>query len=67
MANKKSEKKVQGQCSMCAYFDYDDDYEEYVCIMNMDEDETARYYGSPHEACPFFRFYDEYQVVRKQN
>ena len=52
---------------MCAYFDYDDDYEEYVCMMNMDEDEAVRFYGSSHESCPYFRFYDEYKVVQNQN
>ena len=67
MANKKKTKKVQSQCDMCAYFDYDDDYEEYVCIMNMDEDEAVRYYGGSHESCPYFRFYDEYKIVQKQN
>lgn len=59
-------KKVQAQCEMCAYYDYDEDYDDYLCIMNMDEDETARFYGS-HSSCPYFRFYDEYKIVRKQN
>lgn len=66
MNKKKAPKKVQGQCEMCAYFDYDDDYEEYVCIMNMDEDEAVRFYGG-HDSCPYFRFYDEYKIVQKQN
>ena len=67
MANKKTPKKVQGQCDMCAYFDYDEDYEEYMCIMNMDEDETVRFYSGGHDSCPYFRFYDEYKIVQKQN
>lgn len=58
--------KTPSQCEMCAYFDYDEDWEEYVCIMNMDEDEMVRLYQS-RETCPYFRFYDEYKVVRKQN
>ena len=58
---------MQSQCEMCAYFDYDDDSEEYVCIMNMDEDEAARLYGSAKDNCPYFRFYDEYKIVQKQN
>lgn len=66
MEKKKKEKKMQSQCDMCAYFDYDENYEEYVCIMNMDEDETARFYSS-RESCPYFRFYDEYKIVQKQN
>lgn len=67
MQNKNNSKKVQSQCDMCAYYDYDEDYEEYVCIMNMDEDETARFYSAGSNSCPYFRFYDEYKIVRKQN
>ncbi len=66
--NKKKSKKenTPTQCEMCAYFDYDEQWEEYVCSMNMDEDEIVRFYES-QTGCPYFKFYDEYQIVRKQN
>lgn len=54
------------QCEMCAYYDYDEEWEEYVCSMNMDEDEMVRFYES-RTGCPYFKFYDEYKIVRKQN
>ena len=66
MAENKKKSSVQSQCEMCAYYDYDEEWEEYVCIMNMDEDEMARFYQS-RSSCPYFRFYDEYKMVQKQN
>ena len=29
------------QCEECQYYAYDEDYEAYMCEMNMDEDEYA--------------------------
>ena len=67
MKNNKPSKKIQSSCDICAYYDYDEFYGDYVCSAFMDEDETARFYGAKHESCPYFRFYDEYKIVRKQN
>ena len=63
----KNKKEAPSQCDMCAYYDYDEEWEEYVCAMNMDEDEAVRYYSGGHQNCPYFRFYDEYKIVQKQN
>ncbi|MCR4891704.1 MAG: DUF6472 family protein, partial [Lachnospiraceae bacterium] len=41
------------RCEECAYYYYDEDYEEYVCSMDMDEDDYARLLGNNHENCPF--------------
>ncbi len=54
------------QCEQCAYFAYDDDYEEYVCEADMDEDDYGRLFGSNRTSCPFFRDGDEYKLVRHQ-
>lgn len=53
-------------CETCAYFMYDEDYEEYVCDRNMDEDEYVRLLTDRHYTCPYYRNGDEYAVVRKQ-
>ena len=68
MGEKKAKKQipVPTQCEMCAYYDYDEEWEEYVCSMDMDEDEMVRFYES-RTSCPYFKFYDEYKMVRKQN
>jgi len=62
----KKEKSAPSQCEMCAYYDYDEDWEDYVCIMNMDEDDMVKFYQSK-SSCPYFKFYDEYKIVRRQN
>jgi hypothetical protein len=55
------------QCEECAFYSYDEEYDEYICGVNMDEDDYARLMGSPvRQACPYFRDGDEYKVVRHQ-
>lgn len=54
-------------CDFCMNYEYDEEYEEYTCIIDMDEDEMARCRMSKYEGCPYFRMGDEYTIVRKQN
>ena len=44
----------------------DEEYEEYLCEINLDEDEVARFYSDAHYNCPYYRNGDEYKVVRHQ-
>ncbi len=62
----KKEKKLQGSCESCAYYTYDEEYEYYVCEANLDEDEMSAFLRGAEFSCPFYRFGDEYAVVRKQ-
>lgn len=52
------------KCDNCMNFVYDEDYEEYVCIANIDEDEYYRF--ASYGKCPYFRFGDDYTIVKKQ-
>ena len=52
-------------CEECLYYDYDEEYDEYYCTMNLDEDEVMHRLHS--DKCPYFRFGDDYTIVRKQN
>ena len=45
---------------------YDEDYEAYMCDMDMDEDEYAHLLSDDHYSCPYYRNDNEYAVVRKQ-
>ena len=54
------------QCETCAFYEYDDEYEEYFCSVDMDEDDYARLQSSGHKCCPFWQNGDEYAVVRHQ-
>ena len=53
-------------CQQCAYLIYDEDYEEYVCDAQMDEDDYGRLAERGFKGCPYYRNGDEYRVVRHQ-
>ena len=54
-------------CDTCLYYEYDEEYEEYNCVMDLDEDEMERLASGHYKGCPYFRDFDEYKRVRKQN
>ena len=60
-------KKVKSICENCANYVYDDEYDCYCCQADLDEDDVQRLFVSGNRECPYFNFYDEYSVVRKQN
>ncbi len=57
----------QSRCDFCAYYDYDEESEQYVCEISLDEDEMAGFLSFHTENCPYFNPYDEYKLVQKQN
>lgn len=63
----KQGKKITGCCENCAYYNYDDEAATYVCDAMLDEDELYRFLQSDTANCPYYRPYDEYKVVQRQN
>ena len=57
---------MDAMCSSCAYLSYDEDYEEYICDCQMDEDDYWRISEKQYKSWPYYRNGDEYRVVRKQ-
>ena len=53
-------------CESCEFYDYDEEYDAYVCCACLDQDEMANFLGMRTKECPYYRFYDEYKSVRKQ-
>ena len=53
-------------CETCAYYVYDEEYEEYFCEAEMDQDDFLRLQQSDFKGCPYWRNGDEYAVVRHQ-
>lgn len=53
-------------CDNCINYIYDEDYECYTCLVNLDEDEMGRFLQNTFDNCPYYRLDDEYAVVRKQ-
>lgn len=56
----------KSNCDYCTYNVYDEEDDAYYCQVNLDEDEMERYLQGAFKSCPYFRFDDEYKVVRKQ-
>lgn len=61
-----SRKKIVSSCDICMNYSYDEDYECYICGVDMDEDEMGRFMQDSHYSCPYFQMGDEYRIVRKQ-
>ena len=54
-------------CESCANYVYDHESDIMYCDMELDEDEMQRFLTSQTYTCPYYDFYDEYKIVRKQN
>ena len=53
-------------CETCAYYAYDEEYDEYFCEAYIDEDDAVRLEEGHYKECPYWRNNDEYAVVRHQ-
>ena len=59
-------KKAVSNCDDCLYYEYDEEYDTYSCIMDLDEDDYGNFITGRTKSCPFYRFGDEYLIVHKQ-
>lgn len=62
----KQKKRIVSNCESCMNYEYDEEYEYYVCTKNLDEDEMYRFVKGEFRDCPYYQFGDEYRIVRKQ-
>ena len=53
-------------CECCVHYIYDEEYEYYECVVNLDEDEMYHFLTDSIFNCPYFQLDDEYAVVRHQ-
>ncbi len=65
--SKKAVKKQATNCESCEYYDYDAYYGIFSCRQQLDEDESVRFMTGQFQSCPYYKFYDEYKSVQKQN
>ncbi len=54
-------------CESCSNYIFDEQSESWYCDIDLDEDEMSRFLTSQTFDCPYYSFYDEYGIVRKQN
>ena len=52
----------QYSCEFCSNYVY----EEYACVVSMDEDDLAMLMQFKKATCPYFSYGDEYKLARKQ-
>ncbi|MBQ5951156.1 MAG: hypothetical protein IJL66_03280 [Lachnospiraceae bacterium] len=57
---------MQADCDYCRNLAYDEELEEYVCGVEMDEDDEARLALSGYRGCPYFQMGDDYSIVKHQ-
>lgn len=55
------------ECEQCEHLKYDAEEDEYYCDVSIDEDDLERYLSHPRAVCAYFKLYDEYKMVEKQN
>lgn len=48
------------------FYDFDEDFNYYVCTMGLDEDEEIKFMMDTFSDCPYFRMGDDYTIARKQ-
>ena len=58
---------MKALCENCVNLVFDDENACSFCAAALDEDDMMRFLTQQTDACPFFRFYDEYAIVIKQN
>ena len=63
---KRQKQSQRTTCDSCTNYVYDEEYEYYVCEVNLDEDEMGSFLRGTVKNCPYYRGDDEYAVVRKQ-
>ncbi len=59
-------KKKETNCESCEFYDYDEEYDAYVCNARLDQDEMQSFLSGSTRSCPYYRYYDEYKSVHKQ-
>jgi hypothetical protein len=57
---------MEGSCDQCMYYEYDEEFDEYGCVMELDEDDAYHVLTRGASQCPYFKAGDEYQVVKHQ-
>ena len=51
-------RKTAANCESCMNYEYDDDYECYVCTQDLDEDEMVRFVQGDFRECPYYQMGD---------
>ena len=53
-------------CESYWHYDYDEEFDEFYCRMELDEDEYRRVFSNPQGRCPYYQKGDDYYLPRHQ-
>ena len=67
MPDKKTKKPRPTPCETCVYYDVIDEAGTLGCTVDIDEDDAYRERADFRDTCHYYKFYDEYKSVQKQN
>ena len=54
-------------CETCEFARTDEETGDLICDALLDEDEMVDFLSAKNGGCKYYRLYDEYKMVRKQN
>lgn len=57
---------LTSKCDECVNYIYDEYYEYYTCLVNLDEDEMYRFLQGTNSDCPYYERDDDYFLAKKQ-
>lgn len=58
---------AETNCDSCLYYDYNEEDDMFACRVDLDEDEFLAFMTRKTGNCPYYKYYDEYKSVRRQN
>ena len=64
---KKKKTEAPQNCESCVRYDYNEVDDMYECGVDLDEDEMLAFMNRHTKGCPYYKFYDEYTSVQRQN
>ena len=56
-------KYVARNCESCEFYDYDEEWGEYVCSMSLDEDEMIDFLGGNTKGCPYWTSFSYIPII----
>lgn len=57
---------MNAKCDSCMFCNFDEEYGDYVCDADMDEDDMVRFLEGRTAECPFWRPGDDYRTALRQ-
>ena len=57
---------MKANCDCCANYVYDEEFDYYICLIDLDQDEMERFTSFATAGCPYFRYDDDHTLASRQ-